>query len=75
MAAIALNPSACVRSLAKFSECTKCEVICPTNAIVIDGGLPAINFSQCVACGGCAGVCPSFVFHLAGSLQCFSSGP
>ena len=79
MAAIALNPSACVRSLAKFSECNKCEVICPTNAIVIDGGLPAINFSQCVACGGCAGVCPSealilddfsateFFFEFAGS--------
>ncbi len=64
MAAIALNPSACVRSLAKYSECTKCEVICPTDAIVIDGGLPAINFSQCVACGGCAGVCPSEALSL-----------
>lgn len=59
MAAIALNPSACVRSLAKFSECNRCELVCPTKAIVIDGGLPAINFSHCVACGGCAGVCPS----------------
>ena len=59
MAAIALNASSCVRSLAKFSECNKCEVVCPTNAIVIDGALPAINFSLCVACGGCAGVCPS----------------
>ena len=59
MAAIALNPSSCVRSLAKFSECDKCEVICPTDAIKIDGALPAINFSLCVGCGGCAGVCPS----------------
>ena len=59
MAAIALNTVACVRSLAKFSECNKCEVICPTNAIVVNGALPSINFSHCVACGGCAGVCPS----------------
>ncbi len=64
MAAIALNPSACVRSLAKFSECTQCEAICPTNAIVISGALPAINFSQCVACGACAGVCPSEALKL-----------
>ncbi len=59
MAAIALNTSACVRSLAKFSECDKCAQICPTDAIVVNDGLPAINFSKCVACGGCAGVCPS----------------
>jgi len=59
MAAIALNTAACVRSLAKFSECSRCEQVCPTSAIVIDGGLPSINFSHCVACGGCAGVCPS----------------
>ncbi|MDA3945809.1 MAG: 4Fe-4S binding protein [Helicobacteraceae bacterium] len=64
MAAIALNISSCVRSLAKFSECNKCEVICPTNAIVIDSVLPSINFSQCVACGGCAGVCPTEALKL-----------
>ncbi|MCJ7765213.1 MAG: 4Fe-4S binding protein, partial [Thiovulaceae bacterium] len=64
MAAIALNTSSCVRSLAKFSECNKCEVICPTDAIIIDGMLPSINFSLCVGCGGCVGVCPSEALKL-----------
>ena len=64
MAAIALNTAACVRSLAKFSECKRCETICPTDAIVISGSLPSINFSHCVACGGCAGVCPSEALKL-----------
>jgi len=64
MAAISLNTAACVRSLAKFSTCNKCEVICPTHAVFIDGALPSINFSQCVGCGGCAGVCPSEALKL-----------
>ena len=59
MSAIILNPAKCVRSISKFSECNRCEVICPTDAIVINEMLPAINLSQCVGCGGCAGVCPS----------------
>lgn len=64
MAAISLNTASCVRSLAKFSECNKCEIACPTSAIVIDGALPSINFAQCVACGGCAGICPSEALKL-----------
>ncbi|WP_297443885.1 4Fe-4S dicluster domain-containing protein [Sulfurimonas sp.] len=56
-----LNAGLCVRSLSVESECNKCEVVCPTNAIVITKGtaLPAINFSTCVTCGACGGVCPS----------------
>lgn len=56
-----LNRGLCVRSLSVDSECNKCELVCPTNAIVIQEGvaLPAINFSTCVSCGACGGVCPS----------------
>lgn len=56
-----LNAGLCVRSLSVSSECNKCEVVCPTNAIVITEGtaLPAINFSSCVTCGACGAVCPS----------------
>jgi len=55
-----LNAGACVRSLAKNSECDKCEVVCPTNAIVIgENPLPSINFSLCVSCGACGAVCPN----------------
>jgi len=57
---LSLNTAACVRSLSINSTCDKCELACPTNAIVIEGSaLPAINFSACVGCGGCVGVCPS----------------
>ena len=57
---IQLTASRCVRSLAKDSECNKCEVICPTQAIVVgDNPLPSINFSSCVGCGACDAVCPN----------------
>ncbi|MEA1916104.1 MAG: 4Fe-4S binding protein [Campylobacterota bacterium] len=61
---IELNSSACVRGLTKFSTCSACELSCPTDAIKIDGALPLINFSQCVGCGGCVGVCPSQALSL-----------
>ena len=57
---IKLEASKCIRSLSKESECNKCEVICPTDAIVVGSNpLPSINFSACVACGACGAVCPN----------------
>jgi len=65
MSLISLNASRCVRSLAKESQCNKCEVVCPTGAIVVgDNPLPAINFSSCVGCGACDGICPSEALSL-----------
>jgi len=60
-----LNAGHCVRSLARESQCNKCEVICPTEAIVVgDNPLPSINFSACVACGACDAICPSEALSL-----------
>lgn len=60
MSLIHLDASKCIRSLSKESECNHCEVICPTSAIVVgDNILPAINFSACVGCGACHGICPN----------------
>jgi len=57
---IKLEASRCIRSLSRDSNCNKCEVICPTDAIVVGSNpLPSINFSACVACGACDGVCPN----------------
>ncbi|MFT5660847.1 MAG: energy-converting hydrogenase A subunit P [Sulfurimonas sp.] len=65
MSILHLDTSACVRSLSVDSECNKCEVICPTDAIVFgEKPLPSINFSLCVGCGGCGGVCPTEAFGL-----------
>jgi len=67
MSLISLDASRCVRSLAKESQCNKCEVICPTDAIVVaDNPLPAINFSSCVGCGACDATCPSEALPLDG---------
>lgn len=62
---IQLSASRCVRSLARDSECNKCEVVCPTNAIVVgESTLPSINFSSCVGCGACDAVCPNEALSL-----------
>ena len=60
-----LSAGSCVRSLSVESECNKCEIVCPTGAIVIGNNpLPVINFSNCVECGGCHGICPSEALSL-----------
>jgi len=65
MSLIALDASKCVRSLSKESECNKCEVICPTGAIVVGANpLPSINFSSCVGCGACDAICPNEALSL-----------
>lgn len=62
---IQLKASRCVRSLSKESECNKCELICPTEAIIVgDNPLPSINFSACVGCGACDAVCPNEALFL-----------
>ena len=67
MSLIHLEAGKCVRSLSVESECNKCEVVCPTGAIVVgDNPLPSINFSSCVGCGACGGVCPTESFGLEG---------
>lgn len=62
---IQLKASRCVRSLSKESECNRCELICPTEAIVVGSNpLPSINFSACVGCGACDAVCPNEALSL-----------
>ena len=65
MSIISLSASKCVRSLARESSCNKCELICPTEAIVVaNNPLPSINFSACVGCGACDAICPSEALSL-----------
>ncbi|MBN2816728.1 MAG: 4Fe-4S binding protein [Campylobacterales bacterium] len=61
---LSLVSGACVRSLSVESECNKCELSCPTSAIVVGKPLPSINFSACVTCGACTSVCPSEALKL-----------
>ncbi len=73
MAGITLDAAKCVRALSKFSACNRCDAVCPTGAIKVDGALPSINLAQCVGCGGCTGVCPSEALQLDGfsATECF----
>ena len=64
MAGLRLDAVKCVRALAKFSECNKCEEICPVDIISMDNNLPSFNMSSCVGCGGCVSVCPTEAFSL-----------
>lgn len=65
MSKITLRASSCLHSLSFESECNKCEVICPTNAVSIaDTPLPVINNLECVGCGACSGVCPTEALYL-----------
>lgn len=61
---LAFNTGSCIRSLSVESACNKCEISCPTSAIVVEDRLPSINFSACVGCGACVGVCPSEALYL-----------
>lgn len=62
---LSLNAGACVRSLTVASTCNNCEVICPTQAIIVEKNpLPAINHSLCVSCGVCDAVCPNEALSL-----------
>ncbi len=65
MSLIQLDSSKCIRSLSKESECARCELICPTDAISVgENTLPAINFSACVGCGACDAICPNEALFL-----------
>ena len=59
MSSLKFDVSKCVRTVTKFSNCTKCVDICPVETMHIANNLPAFTPSECVDCGGCLGVCPS----------------
>ncbi|BCD68422.1 4Fe-4S dicluster domain-containing protein [Nitratiruptor sp. YY09-18] len=61
---IQLNPASCVRYYAKSSECNKCEVICPTEAIKVAESAVNIYQNECIECGACMGVCPTEALSL-----------
>ena len=59
-----IQAGSCVRYYAKHSSCTKCETICPTDAIKTAQGSIAIIQQECIDCGACVGVCPTEALSL-----------
>jgi Na+-translocating ferredoxin:NAD+ oxidoreductase RNF subunit RnfB len=47
--------------------CIKCELCvknCPEQCIVMDNGIPLVDYSKCTSCGTCAEKCPTKVLKL-----------
>jgi polyferredoxin len=40
------------------SGCAACEQVCPTRAITMAAGKPAIDYPECILCGRCVNACP-----------------
>ncbi|MDR2841952.1 MAG: RnfABCDGE type electron transport complex subunit B [Spirochaetaceae bacterium] len=45
-------------------KCGVCAKKCPEQAIVIENGLPVIDYSKCKSCGTCVEACPQKVLQL-----------
>ncbi len=44
--------------LAGCVGCHRCEKVCPTGAIAVDGHIAHIRYELCISCGACAKECP-----------------
>jgi ferredoxin len=47
--------------------CIKCELCvknCPEQCIVMENGIPVVDYAKCTSCGTCATKCPTKVFKL-----------
>jgi Na+-translocating ferredoxin:NAD+ oxidoreductase RNF subunit RnfB len=47
--------------------CIKCEICvknCPEQCIVMDNGIPKVDYGKCTSCGTCVSKCPKKIFQL-----------
>ena len=56
----------CVRIYYRDSSCRKCIDICPVDALAEDDYKIIPDYSSCVLCGACIGVCNSEAFNIEG---------
>ncbi len=64
MGKLKIDLGSCVRVYSKFSECSKCQEVCPKDAISYDENIPKVS-TECIDCGGCIGVCPTEAISLS----------
>jgi len=58
------NVASCVRTMSKFSECTKCVDACPESVQIMEN-LPSFTHSTGVEAAACLGACPTEAFSLS----------
>jgi RnfABCDGE-type electron transport complex B subunit len=45
-------------------KCESCVKNCPENAIVMQNGIPVVDYAKCTSCGTCTEKCPTKTFKL-----------
>lgn len=59
------DASLCVRAKSRFSNCTKCADVCPSQIQIVNN-LPSFIPSTGIQAAACIGVCPTEAFSLSG---------
>jgi len=62
---LAFYPLRCIG----VDKCQKCIEICPTNSLVVEGGMLQLDREVCTDCLKCAEVCPSGALNVFGRLM------
>ncbi len=65
MIKVRLQEGSCTRYYSKFSSCSLCSDICPTDAIECKELELKVSQDDCISCGACVGVCPNEALSLA----------
>lgn len=59
---VAMETGRCLNVRHRQAGCRRCADACPTHAIALVEGVPALEAALCVRCGACLSVCPTEVF-------------